>query len=93
MSFAGFVFDMIRRDKENRDLRRLRRERLDDRLDKMHKGHPGMPHNTTAEEMEKIIKQTAEKERDDLRYNVKAMLLILLACIAAASIFILIFIK
>ena len=39
MSFAGFVFDMIRRDKENRNLRLLRRERLNERLDKMHKGH------------------------------------------------------
>ena len=37
-SFAGFVFDMIRRDKENRNLRLLRRERLNERLDKMHKG-------------------------------------------------------
>ena len=40
MSFAGFVFDMIRRDKENRNLRLLRRERLNERLDKMHKGCP-----------------------------------------------------
>ena len=44
MSFAGFVFDMIRRDKENRNLRLLRRERLNERLDKMHKGRR-MPHN------------------------------------------------
>lgn len=43
MSFAGFVFDMIRRDKENRNLRLLRRERLNERLDKMHKGRR-MPH-------------------------------------------------
>ena len=35
MSFAGFVFDMIRRDKENRNLRLLRRERLNERLDKI----------------------------------------------------------
>lgn len=55
MSFAGFVFDMIRRDKENRNLRLLRRERLNERLDKMHKGRR-MPHNTTAEDMEKISK-------------------------------------
>lgn len=57
MSFAGFVFDMIRRDKENRNLRLLRRERLNERLDKMHKGC-GMPHNTTAEDMEKITRFT-----------------------------------
>ena len=37
MSFAGFVFDMIRRDKENRNLCLLRRERFNERLDKMYK--------------------------------------------------------
>ena len=52
MSFAGFVFDMIRRDKENRNLRLLRRERLNERLDKMHKGRR-MPHNTTAEDIDR----------------------------------------
>lgn len=30
MSFSGFVFDMIRRNKENRDLLTLRRERMKD---------------------------------------------------------------
>lgn len=30
MSFSGFVFDMIRRNKENRDLFTLRRERMKD---------------------------------------------------------------
>ena len=61
MSFAGFVFDMIRRDKENRNLRLLRRERLNERLDKLHKGRR-MPHNTTAEDMEKITRLTRQKE-------------------------------
>lgn len=28
MSFSGFVFDMIRRNKENRDLLTLRREQI-----------------------------------------------------------------
>ena len=40
MSFAGFVFDMIRRDKENPNFRLLRRERLNKGLDKMHKRAP-----------------------------------------------------
>lgn len=61
MSFAGFVFDMIRRDKENRSLRNLRRERLNSRLDKMHKGHGSMPSNTTVEELKKTT--TNGKER------------------------------
>ena len=68
MSFAGFVFDMIRRDKENRNLRLLRRERLNERLDKMYKGH-GMPRNTTAEDMEKITRLTRQKEYSEQRYR------------------------
>ena len=68
MSFAGFVFDMIRRDKENRNLRLLRRERLNERLDKMHKGC-GMPHNTTAEDMEKITRLTRQKECSEQKHT------------------------
>lgn len=76
MSFAGFVFDMIRRDKENRNLRLLRRERLNERLDKMHKGRR-MPHNTTAEDMEKITKFTRQKEHSEQKHTVRMMLIII----------------
>ncbi len=93
MSFAGFVFDMIRRDKENRDLRNLRRERLNNRLDKMYDGRNGMPQNTTAEDMEKIAKLTAKKERSELHYSVKMTYLILLVYIAVASILVVLFIR
>lgn len=92
MSFAGFVFDMIRRDKENRDLRNLRRERLNNRLDKMYNGR-NMPQNTTAEDMDKIAKLTAKKERSELHYSVKMTYLILLVCIVVASILVVLFIK
>ena len=76
MSFAGFVFDMIRRDKENRNLRLLRRERLNERLDKMHKGRR-MPHNKTAEDMEKITKFTRQKEHSEQKHTVRMMLIII----------------
>lgn len=76
MSFAGFVFDMIRRDKENRNLRLLRRERLNERLDKMHKGC-GMPHNTTAEDMEKITRLTRQKECSEQKHTVRMMLIVM----------------
>ncbi|MEL5892769.1 hypothetical protein AAE250_04595 [Bacteroides sp. GD17] len=92
MSFAGFVFDMIRRDKENRDLRNLRRERLGNRLDKMHGGH-SMPQNTTVEDMEEIAKQTTKKEQSELNYSVKMTLLVLAVCIVIASILVILFIK
>lgn len=93
MSFSGFVFDMIRRDKENRDLRNLRRQRLGDRLNKMYDGHSGMPQNITAEDMEKIKKQTAEKEHQEQRYRLRITLIILGICIVLASIIVFIFIK
>ena len=80
MSFAGFVFDMIRRDKENRNLRLLRRERLNERLDKMHKGC-GMPHNTTAEDMEKITRLTRQKECSEQKHTVRMMLIVMGVCI------------
>ena len=93
MSFSGFVFDMIRRDKENRDLRNLRRQRFNDRLNKMYKGHFGMPQNTTAKDMEKIQKQTAEKEFQEQRYRFRMTLVILGICIVLASIIVFTFIK
>ena len=93
MSFAGFVFDMIRRDKENRDLRNLRKERLDSRLDKMYKGHNNIPRNTTAEDMKKIQQQTARKEKAELNYSTKMTLIILGICILTSSLLVLMFIK
>ena len=81
MSFSGFVFDMIRRDKENRDMRNLRRQRKSDRL-KIYEGHSGMPQNTTA-----------EKERQEQRYRLRITLIILGICIVLASVIVFIFIK
>lgn len=92
MSFSGFVFDMIRRDKENRDMRNLRRQRKSERL-KIYEGHSGMPQNTTVEDMEKIQKQTAEKERLEQRYRLRITLIILGVCIVLASVIVFIFIK
>lgn len=93
MSFAGFVFDMIRRDKENRGMRNLRRERFNDRMDKMYKGHHGKLPNTTPENMKKIAEMTKEKEQSEHNYILKTTLIILSICIAAASVLILIFVK
>lgn len=93
MSFAGFVFDMIRRDKENRNMRNLRRERLNNRLDKLYEGHNGMPQNTTAEDMQKIAKQTAKREKSELLYSTRMTLAIFGICIILASILVAIFIK
>ena len=59
---------MIRRDKENRNLRLLRRERLNERLDKMHKGRR-IPHNTTAEDMEKDKSNLPGKEHSEQKHT------------------------
>nr|WP_302831314.1 hypothetical protein [uncultured Bacteroides sp.] len=91
MSFAGFVFDMIRRDKENRDLRNIRRERLNGRLDKMYEGHNGMPQNTTAEDMEEIVKQTKKRERSEQNYSVSMTFMIVGICIIIAATLVFIF--
>ena len=53
MSFSGFVFDMIRRNKENRDLLTLRRERMKDLQGKMYRQGTLQNPNVTLEELEK----------------------------------------
>ena len=67
MSFSGFVFDMIRRNKENRDLLTLRRERMKDLQNP----------NVTLEELEKIEKATREKEKAETQYYLRATLIFL----------------
>lgn len=89
MSFAGFVFDMIRRNKENRDMRNLRRERLN----KMYEKSNGIPQNTTFEDMEEIAKLTKKKERSELNYNVIMTLICVSVCIIIASVLVIIFIR
>lgn len=93
MSFAGFVFDMIRRDKENRGMRNLRRERLNSRLDKLYEGHNSMPRNATAEDMQEITSQTVKREKSELRYSTRMTLAVLGICIILASLLVVIFVK
>ncbi len=60
MSFGGHVFDMIRRDKLNRELRSLRRERSKERLSKLYGKHSFEPEEVSVEELEKIGRQLKE---------------------------------
>lgn len=53
MSFSGFVFDMTRRNKENRDLLTLRRERMKDLQGKMYRKGTLQNPNITIEELER----------------------------------------
>lgn len=77
MSFSGFVFDMIRRNKENRELLTLRRERMRDLQGKLYrKGSPQHP-NVTLEELEKIEKATREKEKAETQYYFRTTIIFL----------------
>ena len=72
MSFSGFVFDMIGRDKANREMLKLRRERMKERREKLCK--PGESHpelNITLAEFERIRKQTKEKEEQERKYYLR----------------------
>ena len=77
MSFSGFVFDMIRRNKENRDLLTLRRERMKDLQGKMYRKGTLQNPNVTLEELEKIEKATREKEKAEAQYYLRATLIFL----------------
>ena len=77
MSFSGFVFDMIRRNKENRDLLTLRRERMKDLQGKMYRKGTLQNPNVTLEELEKIEKPTREKEKAETQYYLRATLIFL----------------
>ena len=77
MSFSGFVFDMIRRNKENRDLLTLRRERMKDLQGKMYRKGTLQNPNVTLEELEKIEKSTREKEKAETQYYLRATLIFL----------------
>lgn len=77
MSFSGFVFDMIRRNKENRDLLTLRRERMKDLQGKMYRKGTLQNPNVTLEELEKIEKATREKEKVETQYYLRATLIFL----------------
>ena len=77
MSFSGFVFDMIRRNKENRDLLTLRRERMKDLQGKMYRKGTLQNPNVTLEELEKIEKATREKEKAEIQYYLRATLIFL----------------
>lgn len=92
MSFAGFVFDMIKRDKENRALRTLRRERHNDRWDKIYSQSKRKLPNTTPEELEEITRLTKEKEQLDGYHHIRMGLLLLLTSLIITLVILWIFV-
>ncbi len=76
MSFAGHVFDMIRRDKENRQLKELRRERRKESRDKLSAGRLTVNNNMSYEEYMEIDRQLKEEELLTRGYRYRCALII-----------------
>lgn len=72
MSFAGFVFDMIRRNKEDREALERIRERSKDAA----KNYKSSLPDITPEEQGEIMLQTKEREEQEQKYHFRATLLI-----------------
>ena len=66
MGTLGCIHDMMRRDKENRELRQRDRERMKETRRRMTEcRHTEIPPTLSVEKLEKIKKQTQEKEQAD----------------------------
>lgn len=94
MGTLGCINDMLRRDKENRELRRISKDRLNDtrnRLIDLNK--KGQPSNITLEKLEKNRAETLEKEIADshllFKSKLKMLGLILIIALIAWIVFIL----
>ena len=87
MSYGGFILDMIKRNKEDRDnLKRIREKREGNGQIKYSSRIPDM----SAEDFEKILSQTKEREQQQERYFLRTTLyivgiLILLFILAYAA--------
>ena len=79
MSFAGHVFDMIRRNKEDREMLRQLRDRGKDTRAKYASQLPDI----SAEEFDRINRQVKEREQDERKYFLQIKYVILLAALAA----------
>ncbi|MCC8144745.1 MAG: hypothetical protein LIO97_13435 [Tannerellaceae bacterium] len=92
MSFAGHVFDMIRRDKENRELRNRRREKRKDMQEtSLHSESVNEQPAITLEELEKINRQLKERELNEQRYRSCILLGILCATLLVIVVLVIIF--
>lgn len=65
MGTLGCINDMMRRDKENRELRKLNRDRMKEHHKYLVERKRAGLSNTSVEKMEEIRKNTLEKEQAD----------------------------
>lgn len=93
MSFAGHVFDMIRRNKEYHDMRNLRHERTNDiRKRCMKNGISLQDSHVTLEEIEQITKQLKEHKAEEQK-NAFQTKLITFGSIAIVTLLLLMLLK
>ncbi len=76
MSFAGHVYDMIRRNKEDREALKRLRNRSRDMRERYMDGKSLLP-DISAEEFEEIDRQVKEREQGEKNYFFRAKLVML----------------
>lgn len=75
MGTLGCIHDMMRRDKENRELRQRSRERMKETRRRMGEcRRTEIPPTLSVEKLEKIKKQTREKEQADRKQTFRITL-------------------
>lgn len=75
MGTLGCIHDMMRRDKENRELRQRSRERMKETRRRMGEcRRTEIPPTLSVEKLEKIKKQTQEKEQADRKQTFRITL-------------------
>lgn len=75
MGTLGCIHDMMRRDKENRELRQRSRERMKETRRRMSEcRHTEIPPSLSVEKLEEIKKRTQEKEQADRKQALKITL-------------------
>jgi NTP pyrophosphatase (non-canonical NTP hydrolase) len=76
MSFAGHVFDMIQRDKQNRALMKFRRNRMRENINKLSTKTTSYPNNISYEVVDRIIKNKNERELREEQHFLFAKILL-----------------
>lgn len=75
MGTLGCIHDMMRRDKENRELRQRSRERMKETRRRMSEcRHTEIPPSLSIEKLKEIKKRTQEKEQADRKQALKITL-------------------
>lgn len=79
MGTLGCINDMLRRDKENRELRKLNKDRMKERRRFLVEKRRGVDlSNTSIEKIEEIRKKTVEKEMADNNHLFRAKMIVVI---------------